>query len=83
METPPSIDTFEDCPRCERRTAAKFFRTVGKKRLCVLCAKRTEEEALAFREHMEDQRIHGIPGQVRRYLWSVLLRMLFGSHHGF
>ena len=81
MDASTPTNTFEDCPRCERRTAAKFFRTAGEKRLCVLCAKRTEEEAVAFREHMEDQHIHGLRGQFRRYLWSVLLRMLFGRHY--
>lgn len=81
MDATTPVDTFEDCPRCERRTATKFFRAVGKKRLCVLCAKRTEEEAVAFREHMEDQRIHGIRAQLRRYLWSVFLRMLFGRSY--
>jgi hypothetical protein len=54
------------CPKCGQPTAVQFFRKVGEKQLCVLCAQRSDEADKALKESMEDRKLHGGFG----WLWK-------------
>ena len=54
------------CGKCGQATAEQFIRAVGKKQLCVLCAQREKESDQAFRELVEDRKIHG----GHKWLWK-------------
>ena len=84
------------CPKCGQQTAPQFFRTVGKKQLCVLCAQRSEEADKALRDSIEDRKLHGGFGWLWKHIaWVVagviaywflrgiigdVLRSLFGGN---
>jgi sarcosine oxidase delta subunit len=60
------------CPKCGQQTAPQFFRTVGKKQLCVLCAQRSDEADKAFKELIEDRKLHGGYGWLWKHIaWVV------------
>jgi Zn ribbon nucleic-acid-binding protein len=83
------------CPQCGQQTAPQFFRNVGTKQLCVLCAQRNAEADKALRDATEDQKIHGGYGWLWRHIaWVIgcfigyvylrgiigaLIRSLFGG----
>jgi hypothetical protein len=83
------------CPKCGQQTAPQFFRTVGKKQLCVLCAQRSDEADHAFRDAIEDHKLHGGYGWLWKHIaWVItvfvgylflrgfiagLIRSLFGG----
>lgn len=84
------------CPKCGQQTAPQFFKTVGKKQLCVLCAQRSDEANKALKESVEDSKLHGgygwlwkhiaaVAGAVIGYLYfrtfiGDMMRSLFGGH---
>jgi hypothetical protein len=77
MSSPESTNGFEVCPGCSQRTASDFFRTVKKKRLCCLCAQRSEADDASIRAHIEDQRVHGGLGWLWKSMAATAARALF------
>ena len=76
MSTPstePQV-TFEICPECTQRTASHFFRPVGKRRLCNLCAHRVDQGAAALTARTKDANIHEGLG----WLWEHVAWTAFG-----
>ena len=57
------------CPKCGQETASQFFRKVGRKELCVLCAQRSEEADKSMRETIEDRTLHG----GYKWLWKHIV----------
>ena len=68
MNPPIPTPSFEVCPACSQPTAAQFFRSVGKQRLCVLCAKRADRAEVDSRAQIEDHRLHGGAGWLWRHI---------------
>ena len=96
---PTESDTMNEiiaCPKCGQPTASQFFRAVGKKPLCVLCAQRAEEADKALADATEDYKLHGGLGWLWKHIaWVIacfigylflrgiigsLIRSLFGGH---
>lgn len=59
------------CPGCGQQTAPQFFKTVGKKQLCVLCAQRSEEADKALKDSVEDSKLHGGYGWLWKHIITV------------
>lgn len=78
MSSPESASTFEICPNCEQKTAAEFFRTVRKRRLCVLCADRATKADAAAKADIDDHRLHGGLG----WLWKHIAYTAYASVGG-
>ena len=62
------------CPRCGQQTAPQFFRKVGKKEFCVLCAQRSAEADRALKDATEDHKLHGGYG----WLWKHIAWVIAG-----
>jgi hypothetical protein len=87
MSLPESPNPFEICSSCGQRTAAQFFRTVNKVKLCVLCAQRADDAEASLRGLVEDHRLHGGMGWLWKHIayvayvtigW-IIVRFLFKS----
>ena len=66
------------CPKCGQETAPQFFRQVGRKRLCVLCAQRSDEADKALKEAIEDDKLHGGYGWLWKHIaWVVVCLIAF------
>ena len=62
------------CPKCGQQTASQFFRKVGKKQLCLLCAQRSDDADKALRDATEDHKLHGGYG----WLWKHIAWVIGG-----
>ena len=60
------------CQKCGQPTASQFFRTVGKKQWCVLCAQRNEEADKALQDATEDYKLHGGLGWLWKHIAGVI-----------
>ena len=60
------------CPKCGQQTAPQFFRNVGAKQLCVLCAQRSDEADKALKDATEDHKLHGGYGWLWKHIASVI-----------
>jgi Zn ribbon nucleic-acid-binding protein len=65
-------ETTAACPKCGQQTASQFFRTVGKKQLCVLCAQRSGEADKALKDAIEDHKLHGGYGWLWKHIAGVI-----------
>ena len=75
MNSLQSAPTLEACPNCGQRTAAEFFRTIKKRRICVLCADRTAKADADAQADVEDHRLHGGLG----WLWKHIAYVAYAS----
>ena len=78
MSSPASTPAFEICPHCAQKTATEFFRTVKKRRLCVLCADRAAKADADAKAAIEDHRQHGGLG----WLWKHIAYTAYASVGG-
>ena len=78
MSSPESAPTFEICPNCAQKTATEFFKTVKKRRVCVLCADRATKADTAAKADIEDYRLHGGLG----WLWKHVAYTAYASVGG-
>jgi hypothetical protein len=78
MSSPESAPAFEICPNCAQKTSAEFFRTVKKRRVCVLCADRATKADAAAQADIEDHRLHGGLG----WLWKHIAYTAYASVGG-
>lgn len=61
------------CPKCGQQTAPQFFRKVGAKQLCVLCAQRSDEADKALKDAIKDHKLHGGYGWLWKHVaWVVV-----------
>lgn len=68
------------CPKCGQQTASQFLRTVGKKQLCVLCARRAEEADKALKDATEDYKLHGGLGWLWKHIAGVIAGVIGYLH---
>lgn len=78
MGSPEAAPALEICPLCAQKTAGEFFRTVNKRRICVLCADRTSKANAAAQAAIEDHRLHGGLG----WLWKHVAYTAYASVGG-
>ena len=78
MSSPDSAPALETCSVCAQKTAAEFFRTVKKGRICVLCADRAEKADADAKAAIEDHRQHGGHG----WLWKHVAYTAYASVGG-
>lgn len=60
------------CPKCGQQTASQFFRKVGKKQLCLLCAQRSDEADKALKDATEDHKLNGGYGWLWKHIAWVI-----------
>ena len=78
MSSPESAPALEVCPNCGQKTAAAFFTTTGKRRICVLCADRARKTDADVKADIEDHRLHGGHG----WLWKHIAYTAYASVGG-
>ena len=72
------------CPKCGQQTAPQFFRKVGKKELCVLCAQRSDEADKALKDATEDHKLHGGFGWLWKHIaWVIACFLGYFFFRGF
>jgi hypothetical protein len=78
MSSSQSEPALEICANCGQQTAPQFFRKVGAKQICVLCAQRSAESDKALKEAIEDDKLHGGYG----WLWKHIAYTAYASVGG-
>lgn len=78
MSSPESSPALQVCPDCGQKTATEFFRTVKKRKVCVLCAERTRKAEAATKADLDDHKLHGGLG----WLWKHIAYTAYVSVGG-